>query len=169
VIATTFVVAGASGPGSVGVGIARAQAQAPNPCALITVDDVEPVAVNMTVAQGVPSSFPSAGHESCRYTWGAGTGRFVLEVAVIEPSRMFPNSRPDQIKQLLQGSIRAGTYDEVVSDIGDAAVFKPDSFVYASATALAKGRIVQVNLDGGFARDMKGTVVELLKTAVSRL
>jgi hypothetical protein len=43
---------------------------------------------------------------------------------------------PDQVKQRLLASFRAGTHDAVIPQIGDAAVFKPASFVYAGATAL---------------------------------
>jgi len=41
--------------------------------------------------------------------------------------------------------------------------------VYATASALAKGRYLQVTLDGLYARDQKGQLIALLKSAVSRL
>ena len=113
-------------------------------------------------------SKPSAG-STCRYTWGVGTGRFKLDVSVNETSRMFPGMSPDQIKQRLLESVRAGTADAVISEIGEAAVFRPDSSVYASATAFVKGRIVAVHLDGIDAREKKDQLVGLLKSAASRL
>jgi hypothetical protein len=82
---------------------------------------------------------------------------------------MFPGLTPDQVKQRLLGSVRAGTQDAVIPEIGDAAVFKPDSSVYASATAFVKGRMLQVQLDGLGALDKKDQVIGLLKSAASRL
>ena len=82
---------------------------------------------------------------------------------------MFPGMTPDQIKQRLLASVKAGTHDAVIPEIGDAAVFKPDSFVYAVATAFVKGRILQVQLDGSDAHDKKDQVIGLLKSAASRL
>ena len=74
-----------------------------------------------------------------------------------------------QIKERPLESVRAGTTDAVLSEIGEAAVFKPDSPVYASAFALVKGRILGVHLDGAFAREKKDQVIGLLKSAASRL
>jgi hypothetical protein len=48
-------------------------------------------------------------------------------------------------------------------------VFKPDSAVYVTGIALVKSRILQVHLDGLDARDKKDQIIELLKSAASRL
>jgi len=144
------------------------RAQAPNPCALLTNDDVQSFA-NASVGDGVPSSVPSANYAGCRYAWGGGTGRFKLGVSVHDASRMFPGMTPDQIKQLLQKSVKPETADAVIPDIGEAAVFTSDSAYYATATAMLKGRILQVNLDGEVAREKKDAAIALLKSAVSRL
>jgi hypothetical protein len=144
-------------------------AQTLDPCALITVDEVEPLAAQTSVAAGVANSVPAFGYFACRYMWGAGTGRFKLDVTINEPSRMFPGMSPDLIKQQLLGSVRAGTADAVVPEIGDAAVFRPDSPVYASAFALVKGHLLGVHLDGVSAREKKDQVIELLKAAAARL
>ena len=82
---------------------------------------------------------------------------------------MFSGVSPDQARQRLLDSVRAGTDDVVISEVGDAAVFKPDSVAYATATALVKSRILQVHLDGVDARDKKDQIIELLKSAASRL
>lgn len=166
VLGVALVVTGAPGPGRAGGAVS---AQTLDPCALITVDDVEPVAGNTSVAAGVANSFPASGYFACQYMWGVGTGRFKLDVTVNEASRMFPGISPDQIKQRLLESVRAETADAVLSEIGEAAVFRPDSPVYASAFALVKGRILGVHLDGAFAREKKDQVVGLLKSAASRL
>jgi hypothetical protein len=166
VLGVALVVTGAPGPGR---GVGTVSAQTLDPCALITVDDVEPVAGNTSVAAGVANSFPASGYFACQYLWGVGTGRFKLDVTVNEASRMFPGISPDQIKQRLLESVRADTADAVLSEIGEAAVFRPESPVYASAFALVKGRILGVHLDGAFAREKKDQVVGLLKSAASRL
>jgi hypothetical protein len=160
-----MVAAGVSGPrhfdGTV-------SAQGLNACALLTVDEIEPLA-GTSVTDGVSNSFEAFGYVACRYTWGAGTNRFKLDVIVNETPRMFPGTSADGIKQQLLGSVRAGTADVVIPEIGEAAVFKPDSPVFASAIAFVKGRILGVHLDGAFAREMKDQVVGLLKSAASRL
>ena len=144
-------------------------AQAPNPCALLTIDEIQPLAANTSVADGVPSSLPAFGTAACRYTWGVGAGRFKLDVIVNEASRMFPGMSPDQIKQRLLESVKAETADAVIPDVGEAAVFKADSPLYANATASLKGRILEVHLDGFVAREKKDQVIALLKSAASRL
>jgi hypothetical protein len=167
VLGLVFVVTGASSPGRVGDIVS---AQALNVCALLTVDEIEQLAANTSVADGVSNSLPAFGYVACRYKWGGvGVDRFILDVTVNEASRMFPGMSPDQIKQQLLESVRGGTADAVISEIGEAAVFKPDSPVYATATAFVKGRILQVHLDGIFAREKKDQVVALLKSAAARL
>jgi hypothetical protein len=144
-------------------------AQGPNPCALLTIDEIQPLAPNAKIADGVPSSLPAVGTAACRYTWGVGADRFKLDVIVNEASRTFPGRSPDQIKQRLTESVRAETADAVISDVGEAAVFKSDSPLYANATASLKGRILEVHLDGFVAREKKDQVIALLKSAASRL
>jgi hypothetical protein len=161
-----LVVGGASWPGPVA---STVSAQALNPCALLLDDEIKPLAEKTSVAAGVSQSPTFFGDATCRYAWGDGVDRYKLVVAVIEPSRMFPGLTPDQVKQRLLGSVRAGTQDAVIPEIGDAAVFKPDSSVYASATAFVKGRMLQVQLDGLGALDKKDQVIGLLKSAASRL
>ena len=56
-----------------------------------------------------------------------------------------------------------------IPDVGQAAVFKSYSSAYATASALVMDRYLQVTLDGIDARDRKGQLIELLKSAVSRL
>jgi hypothetical protein len=161
-----MVGAGVSGPAG---GAGTVSAQALNPCALLTVSEIQPLAAKASVGDGVSSSLQAFGSVSCRYTWGVGVNRLKLDVIVNEASRMFPGMSPDQIKQRLLESVRVGPADEVISDVGEAAVFKSDSPFYASATASLKGRILEVNVDGFVARERKDQVIALLKSAVSRL
>jgi hypothetical protein len=161
-----LAVAAASWPGRAGPTVA---AQEPTPCALLTDDELKSVAPSTSVAAGLPNSLPSFGYANCRYAWGAGTGRYTLVVVVTEASRIFPGMTPDQTKQRLLESVRAGTADTVVPDVGDAAVFKLESYVHAVGTAFAKGRILQVQLDGYGALGKRDQVIGLLKSAASRL
>lgn len=158
----TGVVSLAGGRGTV-------SAQAPNACGLLTIAEIQPLAPKANIAAGVSSSLQSVGTATCRYTWGVGADRFTLDVIVNEASRTFPGSSPDQVKQRLTESVRVGTADAVLSDVGEAAVFKSDSPLYANATAALKGRILEVHLDGFVAREKKDQVIALLKSAVSRL
>jgi hypothetical protein len=159
----------ASGPSIPGRFDGTLSAQALNPCALLTTDEIAPLAVKTTVGAGVSSSLPALGYMTCRYSWGDGVNRFNLDVAVADATRMFAGVGPDQFKQRLLETVKAETNDAVVPDIGDAAVFKPDSVADATATALVKGRVVQVHLDGLFAGEMKDQIIGLLKAAAARL
>ena len=101
--------------------------------------------------------------------WGTGVNRFTLDVVLDDPSKVFPGLSPDQIKQRIVESVRAGSYDEVIEEAGDAGVFRRESPVYATATALVKGRILVVRLDGAFAGERKDDLEGLLKKAAARL
>jgi len=71
-----MVATGVSGPGGVD---GTVSAQTPNPCALLTTDEIQPLAGNASVGDGVSSSLQSFSYVTCRYTCGVGTGRFKLE------------------------------------------------------------------------------------------
>jgi len=159
------VLAGIAAPGETGT----FAAQGSGPCELVTASDVRPLAGKADVGDGVLMSSDPAGYGECRYVWGDGVDRFRLDFTVNDASRVFVAMGPDLIKQGLNASVSTGTADAVISDVGDAAVFKADSALSVHATALVKGRILQVRLDGFIARDKKDQVIELLKTAVSRL
>jgi hypothetical protein len=166
VLALAFVVIGASSPGPAS---GTVSAQALNACALLKVDEIEQLTPNTTVNDGVAASLPAFGSVTCQYVWGVGTGRFKLDIVVNDATRIFPGMSPEQMKQRLLESVKTGTDDAVVAEIGEAAVFRPGSPVYATATALVKGHVLQLSLDGVFAGEMKDQVVGLLKSAASRL
>ena len=155
---------GVSSPGSVGV-----SAQAPNPCALLTSDEIESFAANASVGDGVSSSLPSFSMRPVDIRGVPAPDRFTLDVIVYDATRHFPGMNPDQIKQQLLASVRPGTAESVISDVGEAAVFRSDSPLYATATAFLKGRILGVHLDGLVAREKKDQAIALLKSAASRL
>ena len=142
-------------------------AQASGPCALLTIDDIQPLAPNTKIADGLATSF-DLGYSACRYTWGTGFQHYTLDVTVGEASRMFSGMPSDMVKPALQALIAAGTVDALIPEIGDAAILKADSPVYVCATAYLKGRILQVRLDGSDAREKKDQVIALLKAAASR-
>ena len=81
---------------------------------------------------------------------------------------MGPRLDPHPVKQRLVASVRAGTADAIIPDVGQAAVFKADSPYYANATASVKGSIIEVQVDGLVARDKKDVVIALLKSAVGK-
>jgi hypothetical protein len=165
VLALAMVAIGLSGPGGVD---GTVSAQEANPCALLTTDEVQSLAPGASVGEGVSSS-PSSSYATCRYAWGAGTRRFKLGVVVHDVARRFPGMTPDQIKQRLLESVKPETEEEVISDVGEAAVFRADSPYYTTATAFVKGRIIEVQFDGLAALEQKGQAIALLKSAVSRL
>ena len=70
---------------------------------------------------------------------------------------MYPEVSPERIKQQLLESVRPETANAVIPEVGEAAVFKPDSAAYCGATAFIKGRILQVHLDGVYAHNRRGS------------
>jgi hypothetical protein len=140
-----------------------------NPCGLLTIDEIEPLAAMQTVVDGIANATPSAGRAACRYEWGAGTGRYTLDIIVSDASRMYAGTSPDAIKQGLASVPTVGSVGEAIPDIGDAAAFKSDSPFLATTTAFMKGQILQLNLDGYDARAKKDQVIGLLKAASARL
>jgi hypothetical protein len=166
VLGMAIVGAGLFNPGTDG-GIVSAQA--PNACALLATSDIQPLAPNETVADGIPNAQPAIGAVSCRYTSGVGVKRLIVNVTVTESSRMYPGLSPDQIKQKLVESVKAGTADAVIADVGQGAVFKAESPYHSTATASVKGRILEVQVDGAVAREKKDQVISLLKAAAGKL
>jgi hypothetical protein len=166
IVALSVVIAGISGPGG---GDGTAAAQTSGPCALLMTADIQPLAPNTTISSGVQTFEGAAGFGTCRYTWGAGVGRYALEVTLNEAASVFPSMGPELIKQGLHAAVTAETADADVSDVGDAAMFKADSPGYVHATAYLKNRILQVHLDGFDAREKKSLVIALLKSAASRI
>jgi len=144
-------------------------AQSPNACGLLTADEVHALAPTRTIHDGVASAIPEREFQTCRYTWGDGTNASSLVVSVNPASRMFAGMTPDAIKQRLSSTIVPETADAVISDVGEAAVFKAHSALFVSASAYLKGRVLQLNLDGFDAREQKGQLLSLLKSAASRL
>ena len=161
------LVGAAVAPSLSGGGTVTAQGQ--NRCALLTVDEVHALAPKEQVSDGVASAIASNEFFTCHYRWGMGAGRYTLEVSVNPASRAFAGSGADSIKQGLLSSVAPGTTDAVVTEIGEAAVFKAYSPAYAGASAYLKDRLLQVNLEGVDAREKKAQLISLLKSAAARL
>jgi hypothetical protein len=156
----------AAGGLSTGGGAVLAQ---PQTCGLLTGEELQAVAPNQSVSDAAASGNQGGGAVSCRYTWGSGPGHFTLALSVRPASRVFAGMDAASIKQALLGMVTPGTADEAIPDVGDAAVFKTYSSGYATASAHVKDRYLQVTLDGIDARDRKGQLIALLKSAASRL
>jgi len=121
------------------------------------------VALVVTGAASTPGRVGSAVSAQGLNPCGLLTGD---EIQSLAPKTSVPDGVSNS--QRLLESVRAATGDAVVSEIGEAAVFKPDSFAYATATAFVKGRVVQVHVDGFYASEKKDQIIGLLKAAASR-
>jgi hypothetical protein len=171
-VALVLVLAIASiGPSVSGVRLIAAQtpAQPPDPCALLTSDEVHALAPKEPASNGVASSNAALESSSCRYMWGAGNAQYVLTISVDAASRMFAGMNPESIKEGLRSSVVTGTTDAIMPDVGDMAVFRAYSPVFVRASAYSKGRVLQLTLDGLDAREEKGQLISLLKSAAARL
>jgi hypothetical protein len=160
-----FTIAAIGAPGQ-GGGVA---AQAPSACGLLTTDEVRALAPNTEVHDGVAGSSPSLELFTCRYSWGGATKASALVISINPASRMFVGLTPDSIKQRLASLVVPETDDAAIPDVGEGAVFKAYSPYYVTASAYLKGRVLQLNLDGYSARERKGQLLSLLKSAASRL
>jgi hypothetical protein len=141
----------------------------PQTCGLLTSEEVQALALDQTVADAAVSGNQGAGAASCRYEWGSGVEHFTLTLSVRSASRAFVGMNAASIRQTLQAMVTPETADEAITDVGEAAMFKSYSSVYATASAYLKDRYLQVTLDGIDARDRKGQLISLLKSAASRL
>ena len=146
-----------------------AVAAQPQTCGLLTSEEIQALAPQQTVTDAAVSGNQGGGAVSCRYTWGSGPGHFTLSLSVRPASRVFVGMDAAAIKQGVLATVTPGTVDEAIPDVGEAAVFKSTSNVYATASAYLKDRYLQVTLDGIDARDRKGQLIALLKSAASRL
>ena len=160
-------------------------AQAQDPCALLMTSEIEDISggekprlwqrpfatepSRTTVANGDSSVNAAIGFASCQFVWGSGTFRFKLDVTVSDASRMGPGASPEALRQHLQAMVKAGTAAEGITEAGDAAVFTSDSYYLATTTAIVKGRLLRIQLDGLDARDKKDGMIRLLKAAAARL
>jgi hypothetical protein len=158
----------AAGAFATGGGVVSAQ---PQTCGLLTSDEIQALAPNQEISDAAVSSNKETGTVTCRYTWGGapGPGHFTLSLSVRPVSRVFVGMNAASIKQGVLGTVTPDTDDEAIADVGEAAVFKSYSSVYATASAYLKDRYLQVTLDGIDARDRKGQLISLLKSAASRL
>ena len=162
------LILGVAAAGIVVPGSGSVAAQTENPCALLMTDEIQMLTPNEHISDGARAA-QSPDSTTCRYTWGAGLGRFTLAVSINTASRMFAGMNADAIKQVLVSSTMPGTTDAAIPDVGQAAVFKAYSPLYAGASTYLKDRILEVNLDGFDAREKKGQLISLLKSAASRL
>ncbi len=110
----------------------------------------------------------------CEYKWGTGgnavSGLYTLQVIVSDASKAFPGMDPGTVKEgLLAEATKPGATATVIPGVGDAAIFDSNAPIRASTTALVKGSMLQVNLEGPDARTKKNQVIALLKAAAGRL
>jgi len=167
VIAVLFAAAIAGGAFSAGGGEVFAQ---PQTCGLLTSDEVQALAPKQTIGDAAVAE-QGNGAVTCRYAWGSapGPGHYTLSLSVRPSARVFVGMNAAAIKQGVLATVTPNTVDEAIPDLGEAAVFKSSSSVYATASAYLKDRYLQVTLDGIDARDSKGQLISLLKSAASRL
>jgi hypothetical protein len=140
-----------------------------DPCALLTLDEIQTLAPMQQIDSGVATAVPAVDSFSCRYAWGSGIGRFNLAVTVNPASRMFVGRNVVTIREGLLSSVVPETADTAIPEVGEAAAFRAHSPMYVSASAYLKDRILQLNLDGYDASEMKEQLISLLKSAASRL
>ena len=141
----------------------------PQTCGLLTGEEVQALAPKLTVSDAGVSGNQGGGAVTCRYRWGSGPGHFTLSLSVRPASRVFAGMDAAAIRQGVLATITPGSADEAIPDVGEAAAFKSYSSAYATASAYVKDRYLQVTLDGIDARDRKGQLIALLKSAASRL
>jgi hypothetical protein len=144
-------------------------AQSSNACTLLNMDEIQALASDDLISDGAAIAIQPPDFSSCRYTWGAGAGRYTLAVSINSASRMFAGMSGDSIERSLLSPVVPETSDVAIPDVGEAAIFKAYSSVYVTASTYLKDRILQVNLEGVDAREKKEQLIALLRAAASRL
>jgi hypothetical protein len=161
-----LVIATADGPGA---------ALPKDPCALLKPAEVQALAPNAKIGAGVASTVSAVLNSfACEYKWGSGgnavSGLYTLQVIVSDLSKTFPGMEPGTIREgLLLEAGKPGATATVIPGVGNGAIFDSNAPIRASTTALVKGSMLQVVLEGPDARTKKDQVIALLKAAAGRL
>jgi hypothetical protein len=146
-----------------------------DPCALLIPAEVQALTPNTSVGKGVNATQPDGmGSVACRWEWGSGCnaqgGRYDLDVTVMDGSRAWPGTDPEDIKTGLLLLVKPGDANTaVISGVGDAAVYESNAEIRAETRAYVKGMMLLVTLEGPDARTKKNQVISLLKAAAGRL
>jgi len=161
-----------AGPAS---GDATAAALPKDPCALLKPADIQALAPNAKIGNGVLTTQAPLG-ATCTYSWGPRTsewGETALSVTVVDASKVWPGGlSSDDIKQRVLLEARTGGPDaSEIPGIGDGAVFTTDPKAHnATAKAYvvkAKGVLLEVTFHGGNALAQKDKLIALLKAAAA--
>lgn len=158
-----------------GLALAAAGASAlPDPCTLVKPSDLQALFPNGPSGPGTVEKHPEIGSVICSYQWGPGgnaySGRFNFHVTVSEASKIFPGLDRETIKAgLLAETKKPGENGVAISGVGDVAIYKSNSPIRSNTTALVKGFVLLIDLDGPDGRAKKDQVISLLKTAAGRL
>jgi hypothetical protein len=145
-------------------------------CALLKPAEIQALAPNAKIGNGVLDTSTAPLGTACTYTWGPRTrewGESALTITVIDASKGWPGLSPDLIQQGILAKVTTGGPNaSQVPGVGDAAAFTFEarsSNATVEAYFKAKGVHVSVTFHAGDSLSNKDKLVALLKDAAARL
>ena len=149
--------------------------QVPDPCSLLTLEEVQAQTPAAKIAPGVAETVNGPmGVQRCRYEFVAGkdaaAGTYTLTVMVSDASKAYPGAKTGEIKTAI--SRPAAPTDPpaiMIPKTGDGAYYKTTTADRAQAVALVKGVVLEVTLEGPKAGNSRRQIIELLRAAAARL
>lgn len=153
---------------AVGMSLAMASgtAFAQKACALVTKDDAQKIA-SAKLGKANESSIAAMNMTSCAYLGPGKDSTPSVMVTVTDASKMYPGMNTATLKtQIFATKDKNAT---AIPGVGDAARCMQLSSTKIATQALVKGKVLTVDYEGDDAVARKDQVIQLLKTAASRL
>jgi hypothetical protein len=152
----------------------RSEPAPKDPCTLLKPAEVQALSPREQIGPGVSSTVSAALNSfACEYKWGKGGnavgGLYSLQVIITEESKAYPGTDHELIKEGLVSLTVTERNTSTISGVGDGAIYQSNAAIRAETTALVKGWMLQVVLEGPDAATRKDQVIGLLKAAAGRL
>lgn len=145
---------------------ASGTALAQKACALVTKADAQSIA-SAKMGSANESLIPAMNLSSCSYLGPGKDSTPSLVVTVSDAAKMYPGMDTRTLKTTVFGHTDKNT--TVIPGVGDAADCVQLSATKIATKALVKGKIITVHYEGDDAAAKKDQLIQLTKTAASRL
>jgi hypothetical protein len=135
-------------------------------CALVTRAEAQSVA-SAKLGDANESRIAAMNMSSCSYLGPGKDSTPAVLVTVADAAKMYPGMDAGTLKKVVFGKTDKNT--TVIPSVGDAANCMQLSATKIATKALVKGKIITVDYEGDDATAKKDQVIQLMKTAASRL
>ena len=148
------------------LGAASGEALAQKACALVTKADAQSIA-SAKLGNANESQIAAMNMTSCAYLGPGKNSTPSVMVTVTDASKMYPGMNTATLKTQVFAAKDKNT--TAIPGVGDAARCMQVSSTKIATQALVKGKVLTVDYEGDDALAKKDQVIELLKSAASRL